>query len=138
MGILDFDANKTASSNARNRGNQTNAQDRPAAKIWLNIGYEVPFTDEKGEESMRFVNLPVGIPLDTMEALPIRGQNEGFAQLRSAQNDLLKQLQAAGDALEPGAEVDVRLTIKMRKVNEQIEISSESNPLSINVASLIG
>ena len=127
MGILDFEAAKTNTTAPRS-GRQA-AQDRPAAKLWLNVGY-----DANG----RFVNLPVGIPVDTMEVLPIRGQNEEWAQFQSARNDLLKAIQEAGDNLEPGAEVEVKLVVKLRKVNEEIEVSKEDNPFAANLSSLIG
>ena len=130
MGILDFDT-AAKSNNAAAGGNnrRTQAQDRPAAKLWLNVGY-----DANG----RFVNLPVGIPVDTMDALPVRGQNEEWAQFQSARNDLLKAIQEAGDNLEPGAEVEVKLVVKLRKVNEEIEVSKEDNPFAANLSSLIG
>ncbi len=128
MGILDFEAAAKSSNNAPRSGRQA-AQDRPAAKLWLNVGY-----DANG----RFVNLPVGIPVDTMETLPIRGQNEEWAQFQSARNDLLKAIQEAGDNLEPGAEVEVKLVVKLRKVNEEIEVSKEDNPFAANLSSLIG
>ena len=127
MGILDFEA--AAKTNTSARRSATPAADRPAAKLWLNVGY-----DANG----RFVNLPVGIPVDTMEALPIRGQNEEWAQFQSARNDLLKAIQEAGDNLEPGAEVEVKLVVKLRKVNEEIEVSKEDNPFAANLSSLIG
>ena len=131
MGILDF----TAAANATTRS--ANTADRPVAKVWLNVGYDVQIKNEKGETETRFINLPVGIPVDTMEALPIRGQNEGYAQMRAAQNSLLEQLQGAGDNLRPGEEVEVRLTLKLRKANEQLAINNDENPMSINLASLI-
>ena len=127
MGILDFEAT-AKTNNSRSAGRQAQA-DRPAAKLWLNVGY-----DANG----RFVNLPVGIPVDTMETLPIRGQNEEWAQFQSARNDLLKAIQEAGDGLEPGAEVEVKLVVKLRKVNEEIEVSKEDNPFAANLSSLIG
>ena len=129
MGILDFEAAaKTNNNTSRSAGRQAQA-DRPAAKLWLNVGY-----DANG----RFVNLPVGIPVDTMETLPIRGQNEEWAQFQSARNDLLKAIQEAGDNLEPGAEVEVKLVVKLRKVNEEIEVSKEDNPFAANPSALIG
>ena len=127
MGILDFEAAKT--TNTARSSNRVALQDRPAAKLWLNVGY-----DANG----RFVNLPVGIPVDTMETLPIRGRNEEWAQFQSARNDLLKAIQEAGDGLEPGAEVEVKLVVKLRKVNEEIEVSKEDNPFAANLSSLIG
>ena len=128
MGILDFEAAAKTNNTSRSAGRQAQA-DRPAAKLWLNVGY-----DANG----RFVNLPVGIPVDTMETLPIRGQNEEWAQFQSARNDLLKAIQEAGDGLEPGAEVEVKLVVKLRKVNEEIEVSKEDNPFAANLSSLIG
>ena len=132
MGILDFDSaaktNNTAASGTGRNG-RTQAQDRPAAKLWLNLGY-----DANG----RFVNLPVGIPVDTMELLPIRGQNEEWAQFQSARNQLLKAIQEAGDNLEPGAEVEVNLTVKLRKVNEEIEVKAEDNAFAADLSKLFG
>ena len=132
MGILDFDsAAKTnnAAASGTGRNGRTQAQDRPAAKLWLNLGY-----DTNG----RFVNLPVGIPVDTMELLPIRGQNEEWAQFQSARNQLLKAIQEAGDNLEPGAEVEVKLTVKLRKVNEEIEVKAEDNEFATDLSKLFG
>ena len=132
MGILDFDsAAKTnnAAASGTGRNGRTQAQDRPAAKLWLNLGY-----DANG----RFVNLPVGIPVDTMELLPIRGQNEEWAQFQSARNQLLKAIQEAGDNLEPGAEVEVNLTVKLRKVNEEIEVKAEDNAFAADLSKLFG
>lgn len=114
------------------------AQAKPAAKVWLNVGYEAATTDADGNEVVKFINLPTGIALDTMEALPLRGQNVEFNQLRSAQNNLLKQLQEAGDGLEPGQDVTIRLVVRMRKVNDEVKISKEDNPLDMDVKSLIG
>ena len=132
MGILDFDSaaktNNTAASGTGRNG-RIQAQDRPAAKLWLNVGY-----DANG----RFVNLPVGIPVDTMELLPIRGQNEEWAQFQSARNQLLKAIQEAGDNLEPGAEVEVNLTVKLRKVNEEIEVKAEDNAFAADLSKLFG
>ena len=132
MGILDFDSaakNNNTAASGTSRNGRTQAQDRPAAKLWLNLGY-----DANG----RFVNLPIGIPVDTMELLPIRGQNEDWAQFQSARNQLLKAIQEAGDNLEPGAEVEVKLTVKLRKVNEEIEVKAEDNAFAADLSKLFG
>ena len=128
MGILDFETAAKSNNTGRSSGRQAPA-DRPAAKLWLNVGY-----DANG----RFVNLPVGIPVDTMELLPIRGQNEEWAQFQSARNQLLKAIQEAGDNLEPGAEVEVKLTVKLRKVNEEIEVKAEDNEFATDLSKLFG
>lgn len=129
MGILDFDTTAPKSAAAGTNRRTTAPQDRPAAKLWLNVGY-----DANG----RFVNLPVGIPVDTMESLPIRGQNEEWAQFQSARNGLLKAIQEAGDKLEPGAEVEVKLVVKLRKVNEELAVSAEDNAFATDLSGLFG
>lgn len=129
MGILDFDTTAPKSAGATTNRRTTAAQDRPAAKLWLNVGYEA---------NGRFVNLPVGIPVDTMELLPIRGQNEEWAQFQSARNGLLKAIQEAGDKLEPGAEVEVKLTVKLRKVNDELAVSAEDNAFAADLSGLFG
>ena len=42
MGILDFDSAAKSSNNAASGTNNRRgqAQDRPAAKLWLNVGYD--------------------------------------------------------------------------------------------------
>lgn len=139
MGILDFEAAAKNNNSSRTSAARTAPADRPQAKVWMNVGYDVEFTNEQGELETRFINLPVGIPLDTMEPLAIRGQNESFAHLRAAQNNLLSELQAAGDALEPGEEKTVNLTIRLRKVNDAINVSDTSNnPFVKPLAGLVG
>lgn len=109
MSIIDFET--TSRPPAAGRRNVPVA-DRPQAQTWVNIGYMV---------NGRFVNLPIGMPLDTMEPLAATGQNQDWVAFTTARNDLLKKLQALGDKLQPGEEVDVPiLTIKIRKVNKAL------------------
>jgi hypothetical protein len=132
MAILDFTS--TASAPAKTQrmpfGNMTNPTgDRPKAKIWLNIGYET---------NGRFVNLPIGTPVDTMEAAEIRGQNEDWVKFQTARNNLLKALQALGTQLAPGQEIEVpNLVIKLRRVNADLDVSKETNEYSVDFLSLL-
>ena len=107
MSILDF--NKGPATTER-RQDQT----RPEAKVWLNLGYEA---------NGRFVNLPLGLPIDTMEPVKVNGSEE-WAQFQTARNNLLKALQGAGDKLQPGEEQEVRMIIKIRRVNEHTEVDA--------------
>ena len=107
MSILDF--NKGPANNERRQD-----QSRPEAKVWLNFGYEA---------NGRFVNLPLGLPIDTMEPIKVNGSAE-WAQFQTARNNLLKALQGAGDKLQPGEEQEVRMTIKIRRVNEHTEVDA--------------
>lgn len=127
MAILNFNAAPQASNRSPFAGLQTPSNERPKAKLWLNIGYDI---------NGKFINLPVGLPIDTMEAADVRGQNEDWIKQRTAQNELLKALQAHGAALAPGQEEIVTLTVKLRRVNEQMEIPAGTNEYAADLSSL--
>lgn len=105
-------------------GNGDNSKaDLPKAQIWMNIGYVVETGDT--DNPTMFVSLPVGLPIDTMEAVPVTSRNAGFAQFQSARNNLLKQVQDAAATLEPGEEriiggEDGGLCIQLRRVNNPV------------------
>jgi hypothetical protein len=121
----------------------TSRADQPKAKIWLNVGYVVTgvpvsgATDGSVED--RFVSLPVGIPLDTMEKLPTNSRNESFAQFQAARNSLYDQLMAAASTLKPGDDivigVDGGLSIQLRHVADAREniVSTDANPFGIKL-----
>ncbi|MCF8861620.1 hypothetical protein KIP58_21790 [Xanthomonas campestris pv. campestris] len=126
MGILDTLNARNNSSAGRSAANGSQ-QDRPVAQTWMNIGYEA---------NGQFVNLPLGLAIDTMEPINIRGQNEEFVALQTARNELLKEIQELGDKLEPGAVLTLPLTIQIRRVNDKVVVDSESNPFSMANAGL--
>ena len=103
------------------------AKEYAKAAIWLNIGYEVEVPVEDGSTETRFINLPMGLPLDTMEEVKTNSSNETFAAMQVAKNDLLKQLLAAAADLPPGGERIVKLQVQMRRVNEASNVAL-SNP----------
>lgn len=111
--------------------------DRPAAKYWLNFGYEI---------NGQFINLPQGIAIDTAEPVKVSGTNEEWLQSQTARNELLKALQNAGDNMEPGAETilveqemanGMKWQVRLRRINEKTEIKSEDNPFSVDFAGLM-
>lgn len=91
---------------------------RPKAQIWMNLGYEIQVPATDGTLETRFINLPMGLPLDTMEEVATTSSNEVFAAMQIAKNDLLKQLLAAAADLPPGGERIVNLQVQMRRVND--------------------
>lgn len=115
MGILDqLNSNgtaKTEARTARSGGNNANRSDLPKAKFWMNVGYEV---------DGRFVNIPLGIPLDTQEPLRTDTNNEEFNELRASQNELLEDLMAEAEKMQPGEERIVPLQIRLRRVTERV------------------
>lgn len=92
--------------------------DRPKAQLWINLGYSVEVEDTEGNKDIRFINLPMGLPLDTMEEVATNSSNQTFAAMQVAKNDLLKQLVAAGADLKPGEERIVKLEVQLRRVND--------------------
>ena len=86
MGILDFDTaaktNTAAASGTNNR--RTQAQDRPSAKLWLNVGY-----DANG----RFVMSTGPLPQPGLHRLPTPGRRGLVLTLRLYQPSA--ELQAA-------------------------------------------
>lgn len=123
---IDFN-NTFGAPKAAHAGKGTAASDRPKAQLWMNIGYHSGVIDpETGED--RFVSLPVGIPLDTMEALPTNSRNKDYARFNAARNDLHEQIMAAAAKLEAGESTTLNLTIQLRRVNEeQPDVGTEDN-----------
>lgn len=108
--------------------------DRPKAQFWLNIGYEVPVPVEGGGTENRFISLPMGLPLDTMEEVPTNSSNAVFANMQAAKNNLFRQLMEAASALPEGGERLVNLQIQLRRVNGESKVVDPSdNPFIQNV-----
>ena len=135
MGILDFTAPAATAQTAARQGRRNgprldaNGQPLPESKLWLNFGYT---TNDK------FISLPLGLAIDTMEPQVARGQNLEFNKQVAAQNALLKALQDAGFKLEPGETHTVVLECQLRRVNEKMEIDPEDNEFAIDFAALMG
>lgn len=104
---------------------------RPKAQIWLNLGYEIQVPATDGSMETRFINLPMGLPLDTMEEVATTSTNEVFAAMQIAKNDLLKQLLSAAAALPAGGERIVNLQVQMRRINDAAANVQLSDP-SVN------
>ena len=127
-------------------GSATKAQtgdkrDLPKAQIWMNIGYmSDEFTNAEGKAERRFISLPNGLPIDTMDKVEEKSSSEVFRAMRAAQNDLLDQIIAKGNALQPGEEVilamgDNGLAVQLRRVKaEQAPLPADQNPLAKKLA----
>lgn len=115
--------------------------ERAKAQFWLNFGYDSGVPDDNGKN--RFISLPQGIPLDTMELLPTNSRNADFRAFQSARNDLMGQILDVAKTLEPGEEKiialsDNGLAVQLRRVNEeQAEIPAGDNQFSRKLA-LVG
>lgn len=104
------------------------ANSRPKAQVWMNIGYTVEVPLDGGAVESRFINLPMGLPLDTMEEVATTSSNEVYAAMQIAKNDLLKQLLTAAAELAPGQERIVNLQVQLRRVNDATANAGLSDP----------
>ena len=124
---IDF---KTTTFGDRTARNNAGASAQPKAQYWLNFGY---YTDE-GTENERFVSLPQGIPLDTIEPLKTTSSNQDFNMFQAARNDLLDQFISLCADLEPGASHVIRtegaMAIQIRRVSAEVAAPKvdDSNP----------
>ena len=126
--------NRPFGANTNNGGNAAGAAAAPAARpkatMWLNVGYSTTVLVD-GVEEERFVNLPLGMPVDTMELLPVNSRNQEFAQFRMAQNDLLNQIVEFGKTLAPGEAKTLNLELQLRRVNDDVApVAAGENPFA--------
>lgn len=110
-------------------GNGNTSQDRVEAQIWLNVGYEVEV--EPGVK--RFINLPLGLAIDTMQEMPERGQNADWLALVKARNAFLRTIQKLSQDLAPGQEeyLPEEIVLKIRRIDNKVVI--EDNPLVLDL-----
>ena len=127
--------NRPFGSNTNNGGNAAGAAGtapaaKPKAMLWLNAGYTTTVVVD-GVQEERFVNLPMGMPVDTMELLPTNSRNQEFAQFRMAQNDLLNQIMELGKSMAPGEAKTINLELQLRRVNEDVApVPNGENPFA--------
>lgn len=103
-------------------------EERKPSMIWLNIGVNIPGAAEDGTDL--FVSLPVGVPLDDMKQVKVRGNNANFVALQQAKNKLLEELQAAGASMEPGQrQIVPQLSVEIARVSENSATGDANTPL---------
>lgn len=119
---LDFESTFGALANKSGTAG-VDKKDRPKTQIWLNIGYDC---------NGKFINLPVGIPIDTTQKMEAKGQNVEWNQQVQATNMLLEMLQKHGAKMEAGTEEVVSgLTIKIKRIAAPMEVDPESNVFAL-------
>lgn len=131
--MLDFEKTFGASS-----AKTAAAKDElPKALVWMNIGYTVEVTNSDGSKEEKFISLPVGIPVDTQEALPITSRSEDYNLFQDARNKLLAAVQKKASELTPGEQFMIEnLEIQLRRVADPVTApdASVANPYALDVA----
>lgn len=124
MSVIKFAEERAATTtvqrtaNGRVRPVDANGNPLPQAKLWLSVGYMA------GDN---YVSLPLGQAIDTMAPRELRGTNQEFLKLVTAQNKFLEGLQAMIETLQPGDEIALpKLLVKMRRVKGETVIEGEN------------
>ena len=131
--MLDFEKTFGASS----AKTAAAASELPKALVWMNIGYTVEVTNSDGSKEEKFISLPVGIPVDTQEALPITSRSEDYNLFQDARNKLLAAVQKKASELTPGEQFMIEnLEIQLRRVADPVTApdASVANPYALDVA----
>ena len=129
MGILDTLASQNTKSAAAQNAAPTPSTERKSSKVWLNVGVTIPGASEDGSDL--FVSLPVGLPLDDMKPIVIRGSNQNSINLKQVKNMLLDELQKLGASMSPGQRRLVpQLEVEIYRVAQPDQVgTAENNPL---------
>lgn len=124
-------ANPAAAANAgaTNTGRDGKPQRAPA-QVYLNVGFTIPVPQEDGTVEDVFIAIPMGIGLDNMEDLEMKGSNQNWNNMVQAKNALLAQLKKMAEGLEPGADTVVEgLEVQIKRVGKVAAPAAGENPL---------
>ena len=134
MGILDTLASQNTKPAAAAQAAAPTTE-RKSSQVWLNVGVTIPGAGEDGADL--FVSLPVGLPMDDMKAIVIRGSNQNSIHLKQVKNMLLDELQKLGASMKPGDRQTVpQLGVEIYRVAQPEQVgTAEGNPL---IAGLFG
>ena len=114
-----------------NRAPVAAAADFVPAQVWVNIGYTVQGQNEQGQPEDVFIGLPKGLPLDQMQPVKTNSSSEFYSAIQESKNDLLAQLMAAAEKLQPGQSRIVNLEVELRRVaTPHAPIKASENPFS--------
>jgi len=116
-----------------------NAENRPQATLWLNVGLTIPVEQEDGTIVDTFVSLPVGIPLDTTEPMVMRGSNRNWLNIVQVKNALLEFAQKTAAGCEPGTGIIAsNLQVQFFKKGDAAKASDPlENPLMVDMGKLL-
>lgn len=135
MGILDTLASQNGSTSTKPAAAASSTTERKSSQVWLNVGVNIPGAGEDGTDL--FVSLPVGIPLDDIKPIVIRGSNQNSIHLKQVKNMLLDELQKLGAGMQPGGRQTIpQLGVEIYRVAQpEQQGTADSNPL---IAGLFG
>ncbi|EBV1531745.1 hypothetical protein DNY80_22920 [Salmonella enterica subsp. enterica serovar Kentucky] len=118
------------------RGNEP----RPQAEFFINVGVLITRTIERDGEMVEeeiLLSLPFGLPLDTMNELVIRGNNEQWNADAAARNELLKALVKMGEGLDAGTgKMLPKLAVQLYRRKDQVEAAADNSTMATILSAL--
>lgn len=114
MGIFETTSPLATVRNAQNNGNNL-----PKPEVYANIGY--PAQDPETGEKI-YISLPYGVGIDTMQTL-----RAGNSDVMQAKNQLLIELQELAASLKPGEEIELPLTVTLRRKADPVTHTANDN-----------
>ena len=99
MAIVNNNASSLISQALGGKPASRSNEPRSQAEFFINVGVPITRTIERDGEMVEeeiLLSLPFGLPLDTMNELVIRGNNEQWNADAAARNELLKALVIMG------------------------------------------
>ena len=125
--VNDLISGFTKKAQPASQGNESTSKPEKT-QFWINVGIE---------RAGKLVSLPMGIPLDKLEARKIPGsstKNVEFRQLRQAEADLFSKVQQVMAAMKPGETYKLPFTVEIRRC-EEAEVTTEQdvneNPFAV-------
>ena len=110
MATLKFGSKAPKASTA------TVVEDKVKSQLWVNVGY----TQVVNGVDV-FVSIPMGIPLESVKELVTNTRNVEFNQLNQARNQLLADILAASEDLEPGQDHTLELEVQVRRIDKEAD-----------------
>jgi hypothetical protein len=115
---------------AQAQGTTTTKPERKPSQFWLNVGIVVPGMGEDGSDV--FVTLPVGIALDDLKKIEVKGSNPNWVKLQQAKNQFMELIGAQAAALAPGErKILPRIVVEVARVAAPNQQADSSNALAV-------
>lgn len=129
MSILESVRRDVEKSQSTTAAGTSAKAERPKTQFWLNVGIVLTGAGKDGEDL--FVSLPMGLALDDMKAVNVRGQNADWVHLQQAKNSLLEATKKAGANLQPGErQLLPEFSVELARISENDQQGNAAeNPL---------
>lgn len=140
MAIVNNNASSLISQALGNKPASRGGEPRPQAEFFINVGVPITRTIERDGEMVEeeiLLSLPFGLPLDTMNELVIRGNNEQWNADAAARNELLKALVKMGEGLDAGTgKMLPKLSVQLYRRKDQVEAAADNSTMATILSAL--